>query len=308
MRRAFIQALTDLADQDDRIVLLTGDLGFTVVEPFADRHPERFTNVGVAEQNMVGIATGLAEAGFLPFVYSIATFAILRPFEFIRNGPVLHRLPVRIIGVGGGFEYGTAGPTHHALEDLAVTRTQPGLGVVSPCDTRQAVAALHSLWNHASPVYFRLGKNEHSEIPGLEGSFRFGQVETIGHGDDVVVLSTGAIADQAWNAVEELKRRGVAARLALLATLNPVDSEHLVASLGTTRLVATVEAHYRVGGLGSLVSEALAERGSPTRVVRIGVDHLSHGISGAEEFMNRSHGLMSDQIADRVCGSLGLIR
>src|SRR6266545_4429908 len=105
MRRAFIEALADVADRDERIVLLTGDLGFSVIEPFADRHRARFVNVGVAEQNMVGVATGLAEAGFIPFTYSIATFATLRPLEFIRNGPVLHRLPVRVVGVGGGFEY-----------------------------------------------------------------------------------------------------------------------------------------------------------------------------------------------------------
>src|SRR4051812_22287055 len=118
MRAAFLRTLTELAARDERIVLLTGDLGFAAIEPFKDTFPERFFNVGVAEQNMIGIATGLAEAGFLPFAYSIATFAVLRPFEFIRNGPIMHDLPVRIVGVGGGFEYGHAGPTHHALEDV----------------------------------------------------------------------------------------------------------------------------------------------------------------------------------------------
>src|SRR5262245_44384130 len=108
MRMAFCRALLELADRDDRIVLLTGDLGYSVLEPFADRFPARFFNVGVAEQNMVGTATGLAEAGFIPYVYSIVTFASLRGYEFIRNGPVLHQLPVRIIGIGGGFEYGHA--------------------------------------------------------------------------------------------------------------------------------------------------------------------------------------------------------
>src|SRR5687767_3231911 len=110
MRVGFIQELIDLASKDERVMLLTGDLGWSVIEPFADRFPERFLNVGVAEQNMLAIATGLAEAGRVPFVYSIATFASLRPYEFIRNGPVLHGLPVRVVGVGGGFEYGSAGP------------------------------------------------------------------------------------------------------------------------------------------------------------------------------------------------------
>src|SRR3954468_1576453 len=120
MRGAFATTLTELAARDRRIVLLTGDLGYMALEPFAEQHPDRFFNVGVAEQNMVGLATGLAEAGFVPFVYSIVTFATLRPYEFIRNGPVLHGLPVRVVGVGGGFEYGHAGPTHHGLEDVGV--------------------------------------------------------------------------------------------------------------------------------------------------------------------------------------------
>src|SRR5262245_66613485 len=132
MRRAFVQTLTEIADRDSRILLLTGDLGYMALEPFAEKFPSRFFNVGVAEQNMIGLATGLAEAGFLPFVYSIVTFAALRPYEFIRNGPVLHRLPVRVVGVGGGFEYGTAGPTHHGIEDVGVMRLQPGLPVVAP--------------------------------------------------------------------------------------------------------------------------------------------------------------------------------
>src|SRR5690242_10172481 len=138
MRQAFTKALTHIAENDPRIVLLTADLGYTVLEPFAERFPDRFFNVGVAEQNMVGLATGLAESGFIPFVYSIATFACLRPYEFIRNGPVLQRLPVRIVGVGGGFEYGPAGPTHHAVEDVGVLRLQPGLAVVCPADYQQA--------------------------------------------------------------------------------------------------------------------------------------------------------------------------
>ena len=142
MRATFIRTLVELAEEDKRIVLLTGDLGFTVVEPFAERFPDRFFNVGVAEQNMIGVATGLAEAGFVPFAYSIATFATLRSYEFVRNGPVLHRLPVRIVGVGGGLEYGMNGLTHYALEDIAVMRTQPGMTVLAPADFQQARTAL----------------------------------------------------------------------------------------------------------------------------------------------------------------------
>src|SRR2546421_8509146 len=147
MRRAFINTLVELAEHDPRIMLLTGDLGYLALEPFSERFPDRFFNVGVAEQNMVGLATGLAEAGFIPFVYSIVTFASLRPYEFIRNGPILHRLPVRIVGVGGGFEYGPQGLSHHGLEDVGVMRVQPGMTVVAPADHRQMATALRATWD-----------------------------------------------------------------------------------------------------------------------------------------------------------------
>ncbi|HMV46813.1 MAG TPA: 1-deoxy-D-xylulose-5-phosphate synthase, partial [Blastocatellia bacterium] len=146
MRAAFTETIVELAERDPRILLLTGDLGYCALEPFAEKFPDRFFNCGVAEQNMVGVATGLAEAGYIPFVYSIATFASLRTYEFIRNGPILHHLPVRIVGVGGGFEYGTAGPTHYGLEDAGVMRLQPGLTVISPADHQQTRTAMLATW------------------------------------------------------------------------------------------------------------------------------------------------------------------
>src|SRR5438093_2400618 len=137
MRRAFVNTLVELAERDPRILLLTGDLGYLALEPFSERFPDRFFNVGVAEQNMVGLATGLAEAGYIPFCYSIVTFASLRPYEFIRNGPILHQLPVRVVGVGGGVEYGHNGATHYGLEDVGVMRVQPGISVIAPADAQQ---------------------------------------------------------------------------------------------------------------------------------------------------------------------------
>ena len=177
-------ALAELADSDPRVLLLTGDLGFMAVEPFADRHPGRFINVGVAEQNMVGMATGLAEAGYVPFVYSIATFAALRSYEFIRNGPVLHGLPVRVVGVGPGLDYGPNGITHWALEDVAVLRPLPGLAVIAPADdpqTASAVARDHTL---PGPAYLRLARMGPA-IAGLDGRFAMGRAHVLGDGADI---------------------------------------------------------------------------------------------------------------------------
>jgi transketolase len=157
MRATFVKTLTELAGQDERVVLLTGDLGYTVLESFIEAHPKRFFNAGVAEQNMIGMATGLAEAGFLPFTYSISTFAALRGYEFLRNGAVKHHLPVRVVGIGGGFEYGSAGLSHHGLEDLGAMRLQPGLRVIAPADAAQARAALLATWDGPDPIYYRVG-------------------------------------------------------------------------------------------------------------------------------------------------------
>ncbi len=155
MRSSFVGTLCELAEQDRRIIFLTGDLGYLVVESFTRKFPERFLNMGVAEQNMVGVATGLAESGYLPFCYSIATFATMRPYEFIRNGPIRQQLPVRLVGVGGGFEYGHNGPTHYALEDLGLMRMQPGMTVIAPADHVQARTSLLAPSPASAPTSFR---------------------------------------------------------------------------------------------------------------------------------------------------------
>src|SRR5947209_176297 len=167
MRAAFVSSLVNLAERDPRIVLVTGDLGFMALEPCAEQFPDRFVNVGVAEQNMVGVATGLAEAGFIPFAYSIATFATLRPYEFVRNGPIAHQLPVRMVGVGGGLDYGHNGISHYALEDIAIMRAQPGMTVIAPADADQARSALDATWDLDRPIYLRLSK-EGAAVPGLD--------------------------------------------------------------------------------------------------------------------------------------------
>ena len=283
MRGTFVNTLVELATEDERIVLLTADLGFTVVEPFAERFPDRFFNVGVAEQNMVGIATGLAEAGYVPYVYSIATFASLRPYEFIRNGPVHHRLPVRVVGVGGGFDYGTNGPSHHALEDLAVMRVQPGLAVLAPADFEQARAALLAAHALPGPVYFRLGKDDSSRVDGLAGG-------------DVLLVTTGSIARNAVAAAQALAANGVEATVLVAASISPPPTEDLAEALERFDAAVTVEAHYVDGGLGSLVCEVAAEHGLPCRVVRCGVRELEPGRSGSEAYLNETHGLSVEKL------------
>jgi transketolase len=291
VRATFARILSELAEKDDRIVLLTGDLGFTVLEPFRDKFPKRFFNMGVAEQNMVGVATGMAEAGMVPFCYSIGTFASLRPFEFIRNGPVLHNLPVRVIGLGAGFEYGTAGPTHYSLEDIGIMRTQPGLTVIAPADFEQAGAALHASWELPGPVYYRIGKDEKSTMPGLKGGFELGRAQTVRKGDDLLIFTCGPISLDVAEAADDLAKDGIAATVVVVASISPVPENDLVESLSRHRVALTVETHSVTGGLGSLVAEVIADHGIGTRLVRLGVRAGSKGRSGSPAHMHARHGL-----------------
>lgn len=294
MRKAFIRTLVDLAEDDDRILLLTGDLGYTVIEPFAERFPRRFFNVGVAEQNLVGMATGLAESGFIPFVYSIATFAALRAYEFIRNGPVAHGLPVRVIGIGGGFEYPSAGFTHYAVDDVGVMRVQPRLTIIAPADYEQAVSALRATWRQDGPIYFRLGKDDVNTVPGLNGRFEAGRAQVLAEGKDLLLLVMGPIARQADEVVRQLAARGYSVGLMIVATLNPPPVEHLRQALASVPVAMTVEAHYLVGGLGSLVSEIVAEHALRCRVVRCGVAEMPVGRTGSDAWTAQQHGLSTE--------------
>lgn len=304
MRRTFVRTLAGLAGEDERILLLTGDLGYTVIEPFADRFPNRFFNVGVAEQNLVGLATGLAESGFIPFVYSITTFVAMRAYEFIRNGPLAHGLPVRIIGVGGGFEYAHAGFTHYGVDDIGVLRVQPALTIIAPADHEQAAAALRATWQMEGPVYYRLGRDDVNTVAGLNGRFERARAQRLRDGRQLLVVAIGAIARQAEEAVRTLASRGVDAGLMIVDTVNPPPADQLRRALADVPLAMTVEAHYLVGGLGSLVSEIVAEHGLSCRVVRCGVKTMPLGRIGSEAYMSQQYGLTSDGLVQSALRAL----
>ncbi len=298
MRRIFAETLAELAERDRRVLLLTGDLGYQALDPFVDRFPARFFNVGVAEQNMVGLATGLAESGYLPFVYSIATFASMRAYEFIRSGPILQRLPVRIIGVGGGFEYGAAGPTHHGLEDIGLMRLQPGLTLIAPADGQQAKAALLASWSLPGPVYYRLGKDERSIVPGLDGRFELGRAQLVRDGTDLLMVTTGSIATEVVAASAGLASHGVSCAVLVVASITPAPLEQMTEVLARFPVAVTVEEHYVAGGLGSLVSEIVAERGLSCRVVRCGVKENPPARTGTQEYLRNRHGLTRERLVE----------
>jgi transketolase len=297
MRSAFVKTLREMAAADPRIFLLTADLGWSVLEPFAEAFPDRFLNVGVAEQNLAGVATGLAQAGYVPFIYSIANFVTMRCFEQLRNGPVLHHLPVRVIGVGGGYAYGHAGPTHHALEDLAILRALPGMTVLAPADPAQTRTAVLATADLAGPVYLRVGKGNNATVPGLDGRFALDRPELVRAGRHVLFLATGAIAVEALQAAELLERSRLTAAVAVQAHLGVSGGPALADLLSRYPAVVTVEEGVTTGGLGAMVAQTVAQQRLGCLLSVQGVRDGFPETSGSPAYLRAQAGLAPEQLA-----------
>jgi transketolase len=309
VRTAFIDELLGLAEQDSRIWLVTGDLGFSVLEPFAERFPDRYLNAGVAEQNMMGVASGLARSGASVFVYSIANFPTFRCLEQIRNDVCYPGASVTIVSVGSGFSYGSHGSTHHAIEDLAVMRSLPNIVVVSPGDPTEARSATRAVAGLGRPAYLRLGKAGEAVVNATTGDeFVLGTMRCIREGSDVTVMATGSVLVMAVAAADVLEREGLSVRVYSAHTLKPFDGETLVRALSETAGVVTVEEHRLVGGLRSAVGEALLEapQRSAWRIASLGVAPDVVMGTGDQAHLRAAAGLGVDMIADAARALLRL--
>jgi transketolase len=297
MRDAFFEALTDLARDDERIWALTGDLGIGLFDDFAEAAPGRYLNVGIAEQNLVGLAAGLAYAGQVPFAYSIAPFITSRPHDQIRVDVAMAQANVKLVGVGGGLSYGYLGPTHHAIEDLALMRVLPGMTVLAPGDPADVRRATRAAFATDGPVYLRLGKNGEPSLLPADASFVVGRATTLRDGADVTLASTGAILGEALIAADALAAAGVEATVLHYGTVKPFDAATLVQTAAQTGAVVTLEEHSVLGGLGSAAAEALAESGVAARLRRLGLpDAFAHAV-GSREYLLGHFGLDGHSVA-----------
>ena len=294
MRTAFIEALCAVAEQDERVWLLSGDLGYSVLERFASRYPQRYVNVGVAEQNLAGIAAGLALSGRIVFMYSIANFPVLRCLEQVRNDICYHQLNVKIAAVGGGQAYGPAGYSHHAIEDLAVMRALPGMTVVAPGDPVETRLATAALAHYPGPCYLRLGKAQEPVVHATVPEFTIGRAITLRTGTDLTLISTGGILSVAHATAEHLAAEGISVRLLSLHTLAPLDVAAIQQCARETKTIITVEEHRLCGGLGSAVAEVLAEMGSPVRLRRVAVQDQTLTVVGGQPYLRNLSRLSVD--------------
>ena len=298
MRDAFIHALTELAPQHPELLLLTGDLGFAVFNQYSARFPAQFLNVGVAEQNMAGLAAGLALEGHTVFTYSIGNFPTLRCLEQIRNDICYHGANVKVVCIGGGMSYGPVGFSHHATEDLAILRSLPNMLVLSPGDLWEATEAARYLVSHRGPAYLRLDKSYAPATAQRDEAFRPGSIRTVREGSDVTLAATGGILGEALQAADILAGQGIFCRVLSVHTIKPLDTDTLAAAASETGGIISIEEHAVDGGLGGAIAEALMEAGAfPPFFVRMGLRNTFSSVVGSQQYLRKVYSLDAAAIA-----------
>ncbi|MEW5864877.1 MAG: transketolase C-terminal domain-containing protein [Pseudomonadota bacterium] len=305
MRNAFADEITRIGREDERVVLLSGDIGNKLFDRFKEAAPGRFYNCGVAEANMMGVAAGMALCGLRPVVYTITPFTTTRCFEQIRVDVCYHRAPVVIVGTGSGLSYADLGPTHHSLEDLAILRTLPEMTVLAPADSIELRLALRQALRLNRPVYMRIGKKGEPLVHAQEPEFEIGRAITVRGGTDVCLIGTGVMVAVVLDAAKLLAQRGVSARVDSFHTIKPLDVERLAEIFSRYGLVAVAEEHGRIGGLAGAVAEWLAAQDSPSgRLLAFGTgDAFMHEI-GSQRYARLKFGLTAENIAAQVTANL----
>ena len=293
-----------MARNDERIFLITPDIGYSVLEVFRDEFPERYLNVGVAEQNSVSIAAGMALSGLIPYVYTINPFVCMRPFEQIRLDVAYMNTNVRLVGVGGGFSYGAAGATHHTLEDIAIMRVLPNMTVICPGDPWEVDKAVIESVNYKGPIFLRLGKQGEPLINDTEAEYKIGKAIRIKEGEDITLISTGNTLEIADTVTDKLKNKNIKASLISMHTVKPLDENAVMEILKKGKPVFTLEEHSLIGGLGSAVADIIAQSDFNPVFRKFGTeDKFSHYVGG-HDYIREKFGLTSEKITENILNVL----
>lgn len=304
MRNTFVKTLINIAETNKDIYLLTGDLGFGVLTPFMEKFPDRFINAGIAEQNMTGVAAGMAKEGKTVLTYSIGNFPTLRCLEQIRNDCAYHNANVKIVCVGGGFVYGAHGMTHHATEDIAIMRALPEVTVFAPGDLVEAEEITKAMLEQKGTCYLRLGKGGEKRIHDKIENFEIGKAIKLSEGTDVAIFSTGAILDEAVKVREELQKRGISVSQYSFPTIKPIDESTIIENANKCKLIVTIEEHNITGGLGGAVSEIMAENETIATLLRCGLNDEYTSIVGTQAYLREQYGLSADKILEKILKKL----
>lgn len=298
MRNTCFRTIHALMREDPRVYLLVGDIGYKQFDPILADFPSRVINVGVAEANMIGTASGMALCGKIPFVYSIATFATYRCLEQIRVDLCYHNVPVKVLGAAGGFVFGAQGPTHHAVEELGFMRGLPNMTVFCPADPQDVSRVVRASMSLRGPAYIRLGRNNEPNVTGTDDAFQIGIASLLREGRDVTLLGCGRLMANVVKAADLLGAERIAARVVNMPTLKPIDRDMILRCARQTAGILTIEEHSLIGGLGSAVAEVLAEEGgAPVPFRRLGTPDAFCRLHAEHRELEEAFGLDAQGIA-----------
>jgi transketolase len=296
-REAWSVELAEIAEEHPEIVVLSADLiKATIASRFADRYPERAFNVGVAEQDLVGVAAGLALTGKIPVIATFSVFLLMRACEQVRTDVCYPRLNVKLIGTAGGFSFGLGGVTHATTEDIALARALPNMVVIVPADYAETARAMRAAIAHQGPVFIRVGRSAEPVIYPTGCPFEMGRANQLRTGDDVTLIACGAMVFEALRAADILQARGISTRVLDMHTIKPLDAEAVLRAARATTVILTVEEHTVIGGLGGAVAEVLAEAGAAVRFKRIGLPDV-FATAGNPDHLRKLYGLNGTAIA-----------
>ena len=301
MRKAFNEELLQAAHNDPRIHMILADIGYGEIEPFANAFPSRFINCGVAEQNMTGVACGVAMEGNIAITYSIANFPTLRCLEQIRNDVCYHNANVKIVIIGGGMAYGELGISHHSTEDIAIMRSLPNMIVLTPCDPIETAALTKLMMQYDGPVYFRCGYKGEPAIVDKPFEAKLGGSSLIREGKDATVFFSGTVGINAVKAVDELAKEGINCRLVSLYSIKPIDKDAIIAAARETKGIVVLEEHNIFGGVGSAVAEVLMDNGAGNvPFKRLAMQDVNATKVGCQAWMREQYGLGVNDVINAV--------
>ena len=299
MRKTFAAELGKMM-KDGNTFLLSGDLGFSVFEDIKEKHADRYINMGVAEQNMLGVAAGMALAGKNVFVYSIIPFLLYRPFEQLRNDICYQNLPVRLVGVGAGFSYSDAGFTHHSIEDYGILKSLPNISILSPADPKEVSSLMQQVSKVEGPVYLRLSINGEPILHDKHEKLKIGTALEISNGSDILFISTGSILGLALKVAKMLNDLGYSSQILNYHTIKPFDEQSLLRNAIDKKLIVTLEEHVIETGIYSNVVQSLSKNGISVKVIPFGVGEPYVHESGTREYMLDRYGMESTFMLDKI--------
>ena len=301
MRNIFLKKILKKADKNNNIYFLTGDLGFNSFEPFRDRYPEKFINIGVAENNMVGVAAGMALSGKKVFIYSIIPFLVFRSFEQIRNIICHNNLDVKIIGTGGGFSYGNQGISHNTTEDFSLMRTLPNMKCFSPGSRSETEFSVDYTLNNNGPAYVRLGKLTNDLNSNISENYTLGDGRVIKPGGNISLLTTGNISSDVIKVSKILDNKGFQSQVISFPTIKPLNKKYIYDIAKKSSVIITIEEHGLIGGFGSIIADILLQsKVHKFRFKTIGLDDKVHKEIGDQKFLKELNGLGLNELVTTI--------